>query len=506
MDPLAPFKEEPLKQRYLCYECGHVAKTVAGWHSHRRLQHNLTGGVLCKCPSTECPCCGANFRSYSRLQRHTCGAACGRYIRDHCPDLSLKQRQQQRADRLEQEKGLKKQGYDAAKALQPFTPGPASHKRPQKRQTLHPPKVDMDSVSHHCVPLMSTPMLPYRFAVHLYAGQRRDGDLQCELGAVQEVADFSAMISIDIVNGDKGDLTNWSHICHWGDMIVQGLVVLFKGESWSAAKQPAVRSREMLWDLDRLTAKEREQVRVGNVLLRSQQFLMWLCDLYHIPAMKEHPAVPTWARPEAPSSWLLPKEISLYSRPGNLTQSFNTCLLGAPYWKETTLGLVHFGELAQELDNLPNAGHCVCRGGRNTCGKKHVVLKGRDEAGRFMTTSPEQYTREFCRLIAVAAVRAWHRLRNACRSDINEAMQHVAAASYVPLDPYCEEQQWGHYGSDFHQHDDKRSHVGLVATSVSRMSAPCPVAEIPSDAPELTLVQREKIAANRDLAIQKQLS
>eukprot|EP00973_Karenia_brevis_P008069 1093457-Karenia_brevis.AAC.1 len=49
-----------------------------------------------------------------------------------------------------------------------------------------------------------------------------------------------AILSVDIVNGDRGDLTNSSHLAFWVALMAQDFVVGASGgppcETWSAAR------------------------------------------------------------------------------------------------------------------------------------------------------------------------------------------------------------------------------------------------------------------------------
>ena len=106
-----------------------------------------------------------------------------------------------------------------------------------------PPAIDIPPLESSFCTIPRMPDVPYRFAIHLYAGQRRPGDLQNELESEQAHAEASAvMLSIDIVNGERGDLSKWENILFWMDLISQGYVVLVVGdppcETWSAAKDP----------------------------------------------------------------------------------------------------------------------------------------------------------------------------------------------------------------------------------------------------------------------------
>merc|ERR1711963_333143 len=77
----------------------------------------------------------------------------------------------------------------------------------------------------------------------------------------------------------------------------------------------------------------------------------------------------------------------------------------------------------------------------------HVVLQGTDEMGYFVTSPFKQYPTGFNQSIAFSAVACWDRLGFLAAVD-EDAYEHSASSFFVPLDPFCEQQTLGAYGSD----------------------------------------------------------
>jgi len=157
------------------------------------------------------------------------------------------------------------------------------------------------------------PIVTYRFVVHLYSSQRRSLDFQACIETIMVASCTALILSIDIVNGDRADVSPEDNIAFWRSLIVQGLVILLIGghpcNSWSAARhnQEAVRHSEngrerprpirladVPWGIDTPTSYERRNLDEGNLLLRAQALLMWECFHMGVPAMREHPADPWW--------------------------------------------------------------------------------------------------------------------------------------------------------------------------------------------------------------------
>ena len=78
--------------------------------------------------------------------------------------------------------------------------------------------------------------------LHLYSGQRREGDLQYWYEHIaSDTNNYILFLSIDIANNEvKGDLTKWTTTAFWIDQMHKGRVAaIIAGppcETWSAAR------------------------------------------------------------------------------------------------------------------------------------------------------------------------------------------------------------------------------------------------------------------------------
>ena len=457
---------------YVCYHCGNVARTPAGWHAHRRLQHGVSKFLLGGCESTCCPCCKTEFHTYTRLQNHLRGTYCGIQVSSVTTPLTEVQLADQKAEKKQQDSATKSAGYDVVKALKPCK-RPIGYKRsglhisPKDVDHVSPPKVRLDPPQPPQATIPTAPIVQHRYVLHLYSGQRRLHDLQVALE--KALLGFAAVLvlSIDIVNGAKADLSNPDNLAFWTNLILAKPIILVFGgppcNTWSAARYNAqatlacedgksrprpVRSAQQPWGLDTLNKSERDNVDAGNLLLRSQSLLMWHCAHMRIPAMREHPADPWWIGPDiATSTWRLQEEVQLFSQPGCGTVTFRQRILGADAKKPTTLGYIHVEEIQTLMDDQPGVDMCHTQNGANTCGHEHVHLEGTDSQGNWITAPFKQYPPALNRVIARSARLAWDRF-GLLTCEYDDPFAHKASSFFVPLDPYCEQQTLGHFGGD----------------------------------------------------------
>ena len=161
---------------------------------------------------------------------------------------------------------------------------------------------------------------PIKVLLHLYSGQRREGDVQYWTEHLAPPTDAQIyVLSIDIANdANKGDLTKWTTVNFWILQMREGKVAaLLAGppcETWSAARtrplqnvkrQPRpLRSRQQPWGLSYLSTREYDQLDLGNQLLRVTILCLYVAYHTRVPAVMEHPATAEDERMGA-SSWLL---------------------------------------------------------------------------------------------------------------------------------------------------------------------------------------------------------
>ena len=303
------------------------AKSITGWHSHRRLARNVSYSLVEGCSAPECPCCLSVFHSFERLHNHLKHTQCGTLIGETAEALDTAQHEEQRCTRLQQGRDARKAAYAAVKTIKPCKKQPGykrglSSRAPASLYRVEPPKAPfMPDLATSAV-LYTVPMVKYRFFLHLFSGQRRLDDLHAVFEEMMSPFAATIVLSIDIVNGDMGDLANPEHLAFWQHLILSKLVVLVFGgppcNTWSTArfnsevinhypdlehKPRPVRSAALPWGLECLTPSERKNVDCDNLLLRAQGTLMWACHFAGVPAVREHPADPWWLSPEfAPSS------------------------------------------------------------------------------------------------------------------------------------------------------------------------------------------------------------
>ena len=111
------------------------------------------------------------------------------------------------------------------------------------------------------------------------------------------------------------------------------------------------------WGLRDLTPREAKQVEVGNALLRSTIYFLFVALNLEIPGVMEHPAPPF--RPDAPSAWALPELAYLATMRGVRSVLLDQCVFGAPSVKPTQLLTVHLPHLGDAIRASRNAGRCL---------------------------------------------------------------------------------------------------------------------------------------------------
>ena len=169
------------------------------------------------------------------------------------------------------------------------------------------------------------------YVLHFFSGQGRPGDFQDWLDQALAVVQYLVwVISLDVaIDAKLCDLSCSGGVARWLDLAIAGRVVMVLGgppcETWSVARwnggsrvtgagPRAVRSSEHLWGLHDLDTGERQQVTLGNALLRTVILFLAAARVFGFAAVMEHPQLPSWV-PLAPSSWKLP-ELTMLARAG----------------------------------------------------------------------------------------------------------------------------------------------------------------------------------------------
>ena len=246
------------------------------------------------------------------------------------------------------------------------------------------------------------------FVLHLFSGFRRQGDLQwCLEQALVVTPTRLHVISIDIAHDPTwGDLTDDATVAVWLDLLRSGRVAAIVAgppcESWSAARHiPAPQSRrpprplrslEHLWGLGHVNGRERQQLDIGNQLLRTTIRFLHIAWIYGVPAIMEHPAQCTW-REGVPSSWQLPSLRRLAAQPGVKAHLVHQCAFGGRAKKPTTLLAVHMQAMQRWLDAKRGGGLCLGD-------HPHRSLQGLDADGLWVSAQAKTYPQGLCVFLA----------------------------------------------------------------------------------------------------------
>lgn len=229
---------------------------------------------------------------------------------------------------------------------------------------------------------------------HLFSGARREGDFQ----QFVELLDGMA-ISVDVIfDLDKGNLLKYETFQLFAralrERVLHGCLAGPPCETWSRARDvgtggPRVlRSRQRLQGHKFLNCREAAQVSLGNSLLGVTLRLFLIALISGATSLIEHPASPDDA-PHLPSIWYLPV-IHLFRR-------FENCELiriqqgryGGKAPKPTDLLVANGGPrvndffVSRRTTPLPQGGWI-----------------GKDQAGKWKTTTLKEYPPDLCRILA----------------------------------------------------------------------------------------------------------
>ena len=195
------------------------------------------------------------------------------------------------------------------------------------------------------------------------------------------------------------------------DLAIAGRVVMVLGgppcETWGVARwnggsrvtgsgPRAVRSSTHLWGLHDLHAGERQQVALGNALVRTVILFLAAARVYGFAAVMEHPQLPSWM-PQAPSSWKLPELKLLAKAGGTESVHLDQCCCGTPWKKPTRLFAVAIPELGQLVARLSGGGRCC-----PALGHRRVALAGKGDDGVYRTAPAKTYNSVMCKVLADA--------------------------------------------------------------------------------------------------------
>ena len=153
----------------------------------------------------------------------------------------------------------------------------------------------------------------------------------------------------------------------------------------------AIRSQLFPCGLPEVSQKDKEKIRVGNILVRFSTSIFEEARRRGIPVALENP----WTS----RLWMMPGIQRLLKLKDVRWRKLDFCAYRMPWQKRT-------GLMYANVDLSPA---CVCCTGRGVCSftnRPHVILKGCDEQGRVRTLVAEPYPRPLCNVLATCFVNA----------------------------------------------------------------------------------------------------
>ena len=239
-----------------------------------------------------------------------------------------------------------------------------------------------------------------RYAVHIFSGRRRPGDLQ---QALEELPAPDAMVlhvlSLDVIFGEDGDLLSRKARGKWFHLFMQRAILAFYAgppcESWSAARfvelansrTRPIRSSLLPWGLHVLSLRELAQTAVANALMFFVLMLMVIQASHGLFGCMEHPAPPKEDfKPSIWRTWLWQFLMHL----GIGCQLIRQGYFGSPSSKPTTFAFtIPLTDVAQTFrehqirDDLPQQ-----------------VTIGKNADGSFATAALKEYPPALCRALS----------------------------------------------------------------------------------------------------------
>ncbi len=285
--------------------------------------------------------------------------------------------------------------------------------------------------------------------LHLFSGIRRTGDIQWQFETLaQGLACY--VLSVDIANDRVlGNLADTNVVLYWTEVLQSGQVVgIISGppcETWTIARGRSfcslyghaprpLRQRTQLWGMAALSPAEREQVNIGNALLRTTITMLNIAAGCGISGLMEHPAT-AWWEPGSPSAWLLEELTRLKAHPAAEMIHIDQCSLGQASRKPTQILAIWLPEAKRLLHGVPGQGRCTHRTHRPMIGVDPIT-------GEFRTAALKAYPAPMCAWMAGAVFARWRHVFN---SDDGEQLTEQLSKFYVPNDPYCSRQRGADY-------------------------------------------------------------
>ena len=459
-----------VERGFPCYGCGCALATVGAWRTNRARVHGARHPARALAFGSMCSGCCMEFHTRPRLLWHlmySVSSCLGAYVSFFAPCDDATVVAAEHSDRVESRALRRAVEYDRVARLPAVRVHgcklpPAAHGFDSLKGVL-PPRVpagpDDCGVRRAPVTVHRYLDVTVYYVLHFFSGQRRPGDFQDWLNQALAVTHYPVWVIISLgvaVDAKLCDLSCSGGVPSWLDLAIAGRVVMVLGgppcETWSDARwnggsratgswPRAVRSSLHLWGLHDLDAGERQQVALGNALMRTVILFLTAARVYGFAAVMEHPQLPSWM-PQAPSSWKLP-ELKLLARAGGTVMHLDQCCCGTPWKKPTRLFAVGIPELGRRVAKLQGGGKCC-----PALGHKHVSLSGKTEGGVCRTAPAKTYNSVMCKVLADATFGGIARFLSG-HVDVMAAERGLPpeiAMLHVPIDHYDPESwtAWAH--------------------------------------------------------------
>ena len=238
-------------------------------------------------------------------------------------------------------------------------------------------------------------------AVHLFAGARRDGDLESCLYECCTAAKIELLsLSIDLENDPQWDITLPDTFYRLYELAVEGLIDLGTAgppcSTWSRLRflpggPRPLRFRSSPWGRPDLTRAERLRVNEANICMLHALTLLEAIIIRGGLGLLEHPEDP--AVEPMPSVWATEEMELFLVRTGCRKHSIEQCAFDAPTKKPTGL--------ASNIPGIPDQGP-FCPGCRS-----HYFPRTVDEHGVFSSRKLSAYPRKMCEWLADLATKVF---------------------------------------------------------------------------------------------------
>lgn len=237
--------------------------------------------------------------------------------------------------------------------------------------------------------------------IHMFAGERRDGDIQSFLETMMDAAGLRLlMLSVDLAEDPNWDFANLSTFNSLMIPAEEGLIDVFLGgpPCSTVARSRFVfipggprplRFRWALWGRPDLTKPERERVEEAN--------LLWLNFMAMAESVASRGGAYLWEHPADPgcepypSVWATDEMCNLEKRVGAMRVHLHQCAFGGLAPKLTTL--------SGNLDGMEEVDGVRCPGVSST--HQHGISIERNPEGGFYAKRLQTYPPRLCEALAM---------------------------------------------------------------------------------------------------------